>query len=293
MPKAGRYRGGVPCWVELASGPDLGRARRFYGGLFGWEFVGADDGPGEGSENGPEDEPDDGPGGYTVATLRGAQVAGIARGPGGDGSAWLTYLAVDDADRVTEAVRQAGGRIVREPGEVAELGRSALAVDPLGAVFGLWQARLNPGAGLVNEPATFTWNEHLSPDPDGARAFYRQVLGYEYARPAGDYTVFRAGGQPAGGIGGNPGVDPDGPAALWAVYFGTADTDRTVERAVRLGGSVLDGPEPTPFGRVAVVRDDGGAAFTLITVPQGDSAEPAERAEPTDAAERGERAETA
>lgn len=173
---------------------------------------------------------------------------------------------MDDADRAAGAVRQAGGRIVREPGEVADLGRGALAVDPLGAAFGLWQGRLNPGAGLVNEPGTVTWNEHLSPDPDGARAFYRQVLGYDYARPAGDYTVFRAGGLPAGGIGGNPGVDPDGPAALWAVYFGAADTDRTVARAVRLGGIVLDGPEPTPFGRIAVLRDHTGAVFTLIGI---------------------------
>ncbi|MFD0275665.1 VOC family protein [Kitasatospora sp. NPDC127111] len=258
MPKAGRYREGVPCWVELAAGPDRRRARRFYGGLFGWEFVDLD-----------------GPPGYTVATLRGAQVAGLAPGPGDDEQAWLTYLAVEDADRASLAVRQAGGRIVREPAEVAGLGRGALAVDPTGAVVGLWQARLNPGAGLVNEPGTFTWNEQLSPDPDGARSFYRQAFGYDYARPAGDYTVFRAGGLPAGGIGGNPGVDPEGPAALWAVYFGAADTDRTVELAVELGGSVLDGPEPTPFGRVAVVRDDGGAVFTLIAAAVADTAEAA------------------
>ncbi|MFC5664173.1 hypothetical protein ACFP3U_14410 [Kitasatospora misakiensis] len=38
MPKAGRYHEGVPCWVELGAA-GLGRARRFYGGLFAWEFV--------------------------------------------------------------------------------------------------------------------------------------------------------------------------------------------------------------------------------------------------------------
>ncbi|MFJ3791114.1 VOC family protein [Kitasatospora sp. NPDC090091] len=258
MPKAGRYHEGVPCWVEL-SARDVERARRFYGGLFGWEFVELD--------------------GYSVATLRGAQVAGVT-GPGGGGSGtvtaaepsvWTTCLAVHDADGVARAVREAGGRIAREPAEVAELGRTALAVDPLGAPFGLWQGRLNPGAGLVNEPDTFTWNEHLSPDPDAARAFYRQVFGYGYDSPAGDYTLFRVDGLPGGGIGGNPGVDPTGPAAYWAVYFAAADTDRTVERALRLGGTVLDGPEPTPFGRVAVVRDDDGAAFTLIAGPAGDS----------------------
>ncbi|MFC5664174.1 hypothetical protein ACFP3U_14415 [Kitasatospora misakiensis] len=37
-----------------------------------------------------------------------------------------------------------------------------------------------------------------------------------------------------------------------------------------LGGVVLAGPEPTPFGRRAVVADDGGAVFTLVGVPSAE-----------------------
>lgn len=70
MPKAGRYREGVPCWVALAV-PDVERARRFYRGLFGWDFVPT--GPGE-----------------AVATLHGAQVAAV--GPPSGPPAWLTCL---------------------------------------------------------------------------------------------------------------------------------------------------------------------------------------------------------
>ncbi|MEV6978228.1 VOC family protein [Kitasatospora sp. NPDC093806] len=242
MPKAGRYHEGVPCWVELGA-LNLGRARRFYGGLFEWEFV---------------ELP-----GWTVATLRGAQVAGLTARPPGAEQSWTTYLAVADVARAAEAVRAAGGRILREPYEVPDQGWAAIAADPVGAVFGLRQGLLWQGAGLVDEPAAFSWSEQHSPDPDTARAFYRRVFGYAYGREVDGATVFRVDGLPAGGIGRRP-------VPGWAVQFGAADTDLATERVRELGGTVLSDPEPTPFGRRAVVRDDGGAVFTLIGAPSAE-----------------------
>ncbi|MED7952596.1 VOC family protein [Streptomyces sp. BE303] len=273
MPKAGRYRDGVPCWVELGT-PDLPRARRFYGALFGWEYVGLP--------------------GYTVATLRGAQVAGLVRRPAGEERSWTTYLAVTDVGRAAEEVRTAGGRVVREPFERPEQGWAAVVADPTGAVFGLRQGLLWQGAGLVDEPSAFSWSEQLSPDPATARTFYRRVFGYEYGSGADGGTVFRVGGAMAGGIGGGHGADADqtgrtgrtgrasgsgsggtglgaaGPPPVWSVHFGTDDTDRAAERVRELGGEVLAGPHPTPFGRRAAVRDDGGAEFTLIGLPSAE-----------------------
>ncbi|WP_327683466.1 VOC family protein [Kitasatospora sp. NBC_00458] len=290
MPKADRYREGVPCWVELGAA-DLPRARAFYGGLFGWEFVGLP--------------------GYTVATLRGAQVAGLVARPSDGARAWTTYLAVADVGRAAERVRTAGGRILREPFEVPEQGWAAVAADPGGAVFGLRCGLLWQGAGLVDEPSAFSWSELLSPEPDTARDFYRRVFGYEYATGADGGTVFRVGGAVAGGIGRAPtaeagtatgtgtdtgtgtgaiagtatpaatpaaadaGTDRGAPdrhgraaaPSAWGVHFGAADTDRATERVRELGGVVAAAPAPTPFGRRAVVRDDGGAEFTLIGVP--------------------------
>ncbi|MFF0413753.1 VOC family protein [Kitasatospora sp. NPDC004745] len=264
MPKAGRYHEGVPCWVVLTT-PDLPRAQRFYGALFDWGFV----------PTGPAE---------AVATRYGAQVAAIAattaagtpegaREPGAAAAsgapdaAWTTYLACADLPHTAALVRAAGGRIVREPYEVPDQGHAALAVDPLGAVFGLWRAGAIDGAGLVDEPGAFAWNEHRSPAPDTARDFYRRVFGYGYDRPAAGSTVFRVDGRPAGGIG------PAGTGApAWLTHFATADADRAAALVRALGGTVLTGPGPTPSGRAALVRDDAGALFTLIGVPPGESA---------------------
>ncbi|MER7582925.1 VOC family protein [Kitasatospora sp. NPDC097691] len=274
MPKAGRYREGVPCWVVLTTS-DAARAQRFYGALFDWEFV----------PTGPAE---------TVATRYGAQVAGI--GPPVDTArpaAWTTHLACADLHRTAALVRAADGRIVREPYEVPEQGRAALAVDPLGAAFGLWQAGTIDGAGLVDEPGALAWNEHLSPDPDTARAFYRRVFGYTYDRPKAGHTLARAAGHPACSIGPSAaGTDPadltsltdptatatataTATGARWLAQFGTADTDRAADRLRALGGTVLTGPEPTPYGRAALVRDDADAVFVLVAVPSHESAEAA------------------
>ncbi|MFH8384409.1 VOC family protein [Kitasatospora sp. NPDC018058] len=252
MPKAGRYREGVPCWVVLTT-PDVPRAERFYGALFDWEFVPT--GPGE-----------------AVATRHGAQVAAITSSPVAPAAAWTTYLACPDLRRTTAQIRASGGRITREPYEVPDQGRAALAVDPLGAPFGLWQGEAVEGAGLVNEPGTPTWNEHLSPDPDAARAFYRRAFGYGYDRPRAGHTLARVAGLPACSIG--PSGAPQATAA-WRIQFGTADADRTAARLRALGGTVLTDPAPTPFGRSALVRDGAGAEFVLIAVPPDESAEAA------------------
>ncbi|MFE5585058.1 VOC family protein [Kitasatospora sp. NPDC056531] len=252
MPKAGRYHEGVPCWVVLTT-PDVPRAQRFYGALFAWEFVPT--GPGE-----------------AVATRYGAQVAAIASAPGAASAAWSTYLACADLSRTVALIRAADGRIARAPYEVPDQGRAALAVDPLGAPFGLWQGDAVDGAGLVNEPGTLTWNEHLSPDPDAARAFYREVFGYGYDRPHAGHTLARVAGLPACGIG--PSAPPRATAG-WRTHFATADADRAAARLRALGGGVLTDPAPTPFGRSALVRDDAGAEFVLIAVPSDEPAEAA------------------
>ena len=52
--------------------------------------------------------------------------------------------------------------------------------------------------------------------------------------------------------------------AHWSVYFGTADTDATLTRAVELAGRVVEPAEDTPYGRLAVAADPTGAVFKLM-----------------------------
>ncbi|HEX6518770.1 MAG TPA: VOC family protein, partial [Streptosporangiaceae bacterium] len=145
-------------------------------------------------------------------------------------------------------------------------GRMAVAADPAGAVFGVWQARAFPGARIVNEPGTMRWNEQMSHDLEGSKAFYAAVFGYEYSDTGGDpgYATFKVDGRDVGGIGGyHAGLPADTPAT-WRVYFGVVDTDASVARVQANGGSVIWEPVDHPYGRLSTVTDDQGARFSLL-----------------------------
>ena len=156
MTETRTYPHGVPCWVDVAQ-PDADAAAAFYGGLFGWTF-------------------EDVAGAYLIASLAGANVAGIERG---DGAAWSTYVAVDDADAAVRAVRDAGGTIEREAADAGPGGREARIADPQGARLRLWQARARPGAQLVNAPGSWNFSDLHTRDPAAARAFYLPLFGWE------------------------------------------------------------------------------------------------------------------
>ncbi len=244
---------GTPCWVDLGVG-DIGRAWAFYGGLFGWEI-----------EEGPPEA-----GGYSLCELDGRPVAGIGpkMGPAATPPAWTTYLASDDADDTVSKIKRAGGQVLMEPMDVMDEGRMAVATDPAGAVFGVWQARGHSGVQLANQPGSLAWNENMSRDFDGNRAFYHAVFGYDYGdmSSAGfSYATIDLDGRPVGGIGElDPGVPREVPAN-WATYFGVADVDAAVARAVELGGSVVRPAWDTPYGRMAVLADDQGAVFAIVS----------------------------
>jgi predicted enzyme related to lactoylglutathione lyase len=49
-------------------------------------------------------------------------------------------------------------------------------------------------------------------------------------------------------------------------YFATTDVDGAAARASGAGGTLLHGPEDTPFGRMATLADPEGAVFSLVGV---------------------------
>jgi predicted enzyme related to lactoylglutathione lyase len=247
---------GTPNWVDLGVS-DINQARAFYAALFGWTI--------------PEGTPETG--GYTVATLKGHNVAGIGpkQGPSEAPSMWMTYLASDDADATVARIKGAGGQLIMDPMDVMDFGRMAVALDASGVPFGLWQGRLHTGAAIVNEPGAQTWNEHLSRDFEGAKAFYQAVFGYEYEDASGDgfkYAAFKLNDKYAGGIGEYPAGVPDDVPAAWGAYFGTSDTDATVAKVVAQGGSTIREPQDSPYGRTATVTDDQGAVFSLLGITE-------------------------
>ena len=246
---------GTPCWVDLGTG-DTGDAAKFYSGLFGWDV----------QQGGPES------GGYAMCLKNGRAVAGIGpkQGPPGTPPTWTTYLATADADQTAARIRAAGGQILAEPMDVMDAGRMLVAADPGGAVFGAWQAGAHTGIGLADEPGALCWNENLSRDFDGNKSFYRAVFGYEYGDipDAGmRYSTLKVGGADVGGIGAIDSSFPAGMPACWTVYFATENTDAAAAAVTATGGGVERPPWDTPYGRMAVVHDDQGAVFSLISAP--------------------------
>jgi uncharacterized protein len=240
---------GTPCWVDV-SVDDVPKAIAFYSGLFGWDI----------EQGGPDT------GGYSIAHLNGRIVAAVGPKMGDPAapSAWMTYLASDDADVTADAIKAAGGQLPMPPMDVMEEGRLAIAFDAVGAAVGLWQAGRTKGIGLANEPGSLTWNEHLSGDFEGSKAFYRAVFGYEYDDMSGEdfkYAILKVAGNPVGGIGSLP----EGRTPGWGVYFAVDDTDSAVAKVTELGGTVLQPPQDSPYGRNALVTDDHNAVFSLLT----------------------------
>jgi len=245
------YAPGMPCWIDLGT-PDQDAAAAFYGALFGWRVE--------------EDENAEQTGGYRVALLGERAVGGVMKlMQEGQPPAWMTYIAVEDADATAAKAREAGGTVHAEPMSVLDYGRMAVLADPTGAVFGIWQAGKNIGAGVVGEAGAMTWNELNTRDPETAKAFYGKVFGWsfeekEYER--GTYTIISVGGEGIGGI--TDRIPPEAPAH-WLVYFAVEDTDATLAKAREREGDVPAGPfDIDEVGRIAVVKDPWGAIFAVI-----------------------------
>jgi uncharacterized protein len=250
-----RWPAGTPCWVDV-SVDDVPKAIAFYRALFGWDI----------ELGGPE------VGGYSIAHSGGRIVAAVSPKMGAPDapSVWTTYLASDDVDATAAKIKGAGGQLLAEPMDVMEEGRLAVAMDPAGAVFGLWQGGNTTGLGVANEPGALTWNEQFSRDFGGSLAFYQAVFGYGDQDMSGDgfkYAVLTVDGHEVAGMGEYPEGTPAELPAAWAAYFAVTDTDAALAKVTELGGSVVQPPRDSPYGRIAVVADDHGAVFSLITPP--------------------------
>jgi len=184
---------------------------------------------------------------------------------------WTTYLASDDVDDTARRIRDAGGTVLADPFDVFDAGRMAVAEDPTGAAFGVWQAGTHIGAQLANEPGTLNWNQCQTNDPGRAAAFYAEVFGYgiDEVDMGGSepFRVLQVDGKGVAGVREHVPQLGDMPPH-WSTVFSVADTDETCARAVELGGRVVMEPIDLPdIGRIAVLQGPVGAVFQVIQPP--------------------------
>ncbi len=245
---------GAPCWVDLMTS-DTERSRAFYCELFGWTA----------------EEPNAEFGGYFNFSKDGVRLAGcMASQPNSGPDVWSVYLATDDARKTAETAAANGGQVPYAPMDVGDLGTMAIITDPGGASIGAWQPGRHKGFGLLGEPATPSWFELHTRDYETAVGFYRDVFRWDTHAvsdtPEFRYTTLADGDSWLAGIMDASGVLADGVPAHWSVYFGVADTDAALAKAVELGGSIVQAAEDTPYGRLATATDPTGAEFKLVSM---------------------------
>lgn len=244
---------GVPAWVDLMT-DDPEAARAFYASLFGWTYdVGGAD-----------------MGGYSQCLIDGRKVAGLSGKPPGMPmpNAWNVYFAADSVDAVCERITAAGGAITVPAMDVPGAGRMAIAQEPTGAIFGLWQGAEHKGFQLVDEPGSFSWTDLNTRDLPRAQKFLEDVFGYSARRLPGletmNHVSLLVGEATASGI---MQMDQNWPPQIpphWMICFAVANADETIAKVRELGGTVHIEPFATPFGRLAVVTDAQQAAFSIL-----------------------------
>lgn len=244
---AGRF-----VWHELLT-PDPQKAQQFYSALFGWTTSQEDMG-----EFGK----------YTMIHHGEPGIGGVMPAEGGVPPHWLTYVTVDDVDAAVASTKELGGRVIRPPFDVPNVGRMAVIADPDGAVIA-------PYKGLQDAPepegplaaGNFCYIELLTNQPEVAKKFYSKIFGWKMMDvpmgETGTYTMARRGEKDAAGIMKMP-PEAQGPPS-WLAYVLVDDVDATTARAEELGGMIYVKPRDIPeIGRFSVLGDPTGATFAIF-----------------------------
>ncbi|MCH7889901.1 MAG: VOC family protein [Gemmatimonadetes bacterium] len=246
-------------WADLVT-DDMEAAKRFYGGLFGWQF---------------EDAPGD-PVLYSVIHHLGVPIGGIAPIDDADvnvaSARWLSLMSVEDVDEAVDRVLRAGGHLDREPWDNPTRGRLAVVTDPQGATVAFVRSRGGDPPNLEASDLVsgrWMWIELWARDVTAAITLYQSVAGYGvegtdvFASP--EYRVLTRDGRPRAGVNQIPWpeVQPN-----WLPYIKVDDPAAVARRARELGGSVLIPPlQEVRNGSAALLLDPTGAAFGIQRWP--------------------------
>lgn len=113
------FETGAFCWNELAT-TDPEAAKRFYGEIFGWQYMSGDV---EGTN-------------YTQISVGNRPVGGIYQTEsGGSPPHWMAYVSVKNVDETVRRAEELGGKICVPPTDIPNTGRFAVINDPTGATI--------------------------------------------------------------------------------------------------------------------------------------------------------------
>jgi uncharacterized protein len=122
----------------------------------------------------------------------------------------------------------------------------------------------------ANPSGDFIWYELITPDPEGAKAFYDAVVGWDIQpRLPGEMDYRMIGRSDGGNAGGILRLTDDmashGARPTWLGYLYVEDVNSSVAAIERAGGKVLMAASDIPdVGRIAMVTDPQGAPFYVM-----------------------------
>jgi uncharacterized protein len=122
----------------------------------------------------------------------------------------------------------------------------------------------------VSHAGHFVWHDLVAPDAARGRDFYVQLLGWNTSEmPMGDggnLTVFAVGQSQVADV---VPLDPAlGVPPHWMCYLSVQDVDEAARTAVALGGKLAEPAFDTPYGRIALLQDPGGAYVRVVSTTQ-------------------------
>lgn len=213
-------------------GPDVERSARFYRAVFGWDL-------------------EQGQAGYHVGGVY--PPMGLASNDSTDPEVWIEVI---DIEAAVARVRELGGT-ADDPVHY-DSGWSATCRDPQGVRFNLSvpvDHYRQPARSSSEEGELFYWTLP-APDAEAAKAFYRELFGWEYGSPGSAGGMHVTNRLPDGGLGGGrEGTAPE-------LYFRVADLDAAIE-AVRAAGGTAEPAGEGSEGRHATCTDDQGVPFGI------------------------------
>lgn len=250
-------------WYELMT-TDVEAAGKFYGDVVGWRVSRY-----PGSESAPQ---------YWVGHVGERGVAGMMSMPPGVPAGmkpnWGGYIRASDVDGTAKAITEAGGSVLREPWDIAGVGRIAVVADPQHGVFQIMQPApmdRTPAKLEQNTPGNVSWCELHSDTADNLD-FYLQQFGWKKTEAVdmgeyGSYQMFTTNEQDAS-TGGSmvkiKGTPEEKLPTYWLFYFSVDGIDAAIARVGSAGGNVFMGPHQVPGGDwIALGTDPQGATFAL------------------------------
>ena len=235
------------CWFEYVS-KDSAKAQGFFGELFNWTTKAHGD--------------------YTMIAAGDHTIGAYRPTPKGapEHAHWLAHLQVESAAATLAKITAAGGKQLKSPEAMGEVGTWAVAADPFGAAFALWQPAKAEAAEYRGVAGTFCWNELYTDHPEKSVAFYEAIGNLRDKPmdmgPMGTYHVLESFGKSRAGIMKSP---MPGIPQHWMPYVQVANVDQTIAKAKRLGCDVkLAGMDAPGVGRFGVFIDPQGSSLGVL-----------------------------